>query len=99
MQLNRSNQMKDRVVITSFIILLLFPDVAFGSVESSLLNFVDLFATRILPLFGALGLVCAGFSFIQGNPNAKSHVILAVSGVAVGLMAKMIVELVRQTVK
>ena len=81
------------------IIVLLVPEVAFATVETTLNNFGSAIAGRILPLIAILGLCYAGFGFVTGNPNAKTHLIYAIIGVGVGLGAKSIVDMVRQLVQ
>lgn len=80
-------------------ILLLFPQIAYATVESTLNNFGNALGGRILPLVAILGLCYAGFSFVTGNPNAKNHLIYAIIGVGVGLGAKSIVDFIRQLVQ
>ena len=80
-------------------VVFLFPQVAYATVESTLNNFGNALSSRILPLVAILGLGYAGFSFVTGNPNAKNHLFYAIIGVAVGLGAKSIVDLVRQLVQ
>lgn len=80
-------------------IALLVPEMAFGTVETTLNNFGTAIAGRILPLIAILGLCYAGFGFVTGNPNAKTHLIYAIIGVGVGLGAKSIVDMVRQLVQ
>lgn len=81
------------------IIVLLVPEVAYATVETTLNNFGSAIAGRILPLIAILGLCYAGFGFVTGNPNAKTHLIYAIIGVGVGLGAKSIVDMVRQLVQ
>jgi type IV secretory pathway VirB2 component (pilin) len=81
------------------IIVLLVPEVAFATVETTLNNFGSAIAGRILPLIAILGLCYAGFGFVTGNLNAKTHLIYAIIGVGVGLGAKSIVDMVRQLVQ
>ena len=81
--------------------LLLFwgPEVAFASVESTLAAIQNKFITTILPLGAILGLVYAGFSFVTGNPNAKSHLALACIGAVVGFGAPSIVAFIQGLVQ
>lgn len=69
--------------------------VAFGSVESSLMAVQSKLINVILPLAGILGLVFAAFSFFSGNVNARSHLILAIIGAAVGFGAPSIIAFIR----
>lgn len=81
------------------ILALFVPEVAFATVETTLNNFGTAIAGRILPLIAILGLCYAGFGFVTGNPNAKTHLIYAIIGVGVGLGAKSIVDMIRQLVQ
>jgi hypothetical protein len=69
--------------------------IAFGSVESSLMAIQTKLINVILPLVGILGLVFAAFSFFTGNPNARSHLFLAMVGAAVGFGAPSIIAFIR----
>ena len=68
---------------------------AFGSVESSLMAVQNKLINVILPLAGILGLVFAAFSFFSGNANARSHLILAIIGAAIGFGAPSIIAFIR----
>ncbi len=54
------------------------PLFAFGSVESSLSAVQEKLVGTILPLAAILGFVFAGFSYISGNPNSRSHLVRAI---------------------
>ena len=75
------------------------PDLAMASVESTLGALQSKLITTILPLCAILGLMSAAFSFFMGNPNAKSHVYLAIGGAAVGFGAPSIVAFIRGLVQ
>jgi type IV secretory pathway VirB2 component (pilin) len=64
----------------------------FCSVESSLMAVQTKLIGTILPLVAILGLVFAGLSFVAGSPNARSHLILAMIGAAIGFGAPSIVS-------
>lgn len=74
---------------------LLFPQFAFASVEGTLAAMQAKLVNVILPLAAILGLVYAGFSFISGSPNARTHLMLAILGCVVGFGAQSIVAFVR----
>jgi len=76
-----------------------FPKVALASVESTLAAIQTKLISTILPLIAILGLVFAGFSFVSGNPNARTHLFLAVIGSVVGFGAPSIVALIRSLVQ
>lgn len=75
--------------------LALAPEIAGASVESSLQAIQQKFIGTILPLIAVLGLVYAGFSFLMGNQNARSHLILAIFGACVGFGAPSIITFIR----
>jgi type IV secretory pathway VirB2 component (pilin) len=75
--------------------LLLGPDIALASVESTLTAIQSKLITTILPLCAILGLVFGAFSFFMGNPNARAHVILAIIGAVIGFGAPSIVAFIR----
>lgn len=79
--------------------LLLFASVANASVESSLLGLKSVLLGSILPIFAVLGLGFAAFSFITGNPNAKQHLVYAVTGAAICFGAQSIVDLLQRVVR
>ncbi len=86
------------IYVISFAFLLLAPVFAFASVESSLSAIQEKLVNTILPLCAILGLVLAGFSFLAGNERARSHLVLAVIGAAIGFGAQSIVALIRSLV-
>jgi type IV secretory pathway VirB2 component (pilin) len=72
---------------------------AHASVESSLLGLKDVLLGSILPIFAVLGLGFAAFSFFTGNPNAKQHLIYAVTGAVILFGAQSIVDLISRLVR
>ena len=72
---------------------------AHASVESSLLGLKSVLLGSILPIFAVLGLAFAGFSFLAGNPNAKQHLIYAVTGAAIVFASQSIVDLLQRVVR
>ena len=74
---------------------LLLPAVGYCSVESTLGAIQGKLINTILPLCAVLGLVFAAFSFFTGNPNARSHLWLAIIGMIVGFGAPSIMTFVR----
>ena len=74
---------------------LLFSQMGFCSVESSLQAVQSKLIGTVLPLLAILGLVMAGFSFVMGSQNARSHLILAIIGATVGFGAPSIVSFIR----
>lgn len=70
-----------------------------ASVESSLMGLKNVLLGSILPIFAVLGLGFAAFSFFTGNPNAKQHLIYAVTGATILFGAQSIVDLIQRTVR
>lgn len=75
------------------------PWMALGSVEGSLIAVQAKLVGTILPLAAICGLVVAGFSFVAGHPNARSHLSLAIMGAVVGFGAESIVALIRSLIQ
>ena len=75
--------------------ILLVPIAGYSSVESTLGAIQSKLINTILPLCAVLGLVFAAFSFFMGNPNAKSHLWLAIIGMIVGFGAPSIMTFIR----
>ncbi|MFZ3230246.1 MAG: hypothetical protein WA160_08575 [Pseudobdellovibrio sp.] len=78
--------------------ILLVPAVGYCSVESTLGAIQSKLINVILPLAAVLGLVASAFSFFTGNPNARSHLWLAIIGACVGFGAPSIIAFVRGVV-
>ena len=76
----------------------LCPIAGFASVESTLSAVQSRLIGTILPLASILGLVFAAFSFVMGSPNARSHLILAMIGAAIGFGAPSIVSFIQSLV-
>ncbi len=74
---------------------MLVPLVGYCSVESTLGAIQSKLINVILPLAAVLGLVASAFSFFTGNPNARSHLWLAIIGACVGFGAPSIISFVR----
>lgn len=73
----------------------LMPIAGYCSVESTLGAIQSKLINQILPLCAVLGLVFAAFSFFTGNPNARSHLWLAIIGMVVGFGAPSIMAFIR----
>lgn len=80
-------------------ILMIVAPFAHASVESSLLGLKNVLLGSILPIFAVLGLGFAAFSFFTGNPNAKQHLVYAVTGATILFGAQSIVDLIQRTVR
>lgn len=82
------------VMAFTFLILLL-PALGYCDVEGSLRAVQGKLVGQILPLCAVLGLVFAAFSFFTGNPNARSHLWLAIIGMVIGFGAESIMRFVQ----
>ena len=80
------------------ILIMAFPMLGFCSVESSLAAVQTKLIGTILPLAAIIGLVFAGLSFVAGSPNARSHLILAIIGAAIGFGAPSIVSWIQSLI-
>lgn len=88
---------KVKTILTILLVYLL-PALCFASVESSLMAIQGKLVGTILPLAAILGFIFAGFSYISGSPNARTHLVLAIIGAAVGFGASSIVSMIRSLV-
>ena len=79
--------------------LFLAATIAHASVESSLLGLKTMLIGSILPIFAVLGLGFAAFSFFTGNPNAKQHLVYAVTGSVILFGAQSIVDMIERVVR
>jgi type IV secretory pathway VirB2 component (pilin) len=87
------------VVVALFLgLFLLFPQTGYATVESTLQAIQTELIGKLLPVAAILGLIVAGFSFVMGHQNARSHLILAVIGAIIGFGAPSIVALIRSLV-
>lgn len=79
--------------------LMLVAPFAHASVESSLLGLKNVLLGSILPIFAVLGLGFAAFSFFTGNPNAKQHLVYAITGAVICFGAQSVVDLLQRVVR
>lgn len=91
---------KNQIFIFSVLLIYLFlPELAFASVESSLMG-VQMKLTRvILPTLSVIGIAWAAFSLMTGNERAKTHIWYAIIGSAIGFGAQAIVDFISQAVR
>lgn len=76
----------------------LLPSLGVCSVESSLSAIHSRLVTTILPLLSVLGMCFAALSFVAGSPNARTHLLLAMIGTAIGFGAESIMNFIRGVV-
>lgn len=79
-------------------LLVLAPEVAHASVESSLNNIQTKLTRVILPSISVCGIAWASISLLSGNERAKTHVFYAILAAAFGFGAQAIVDFIRSTV-
>lgn len=84
--------------VLSVLIIVAFPMLGFCSVESSLNAVQSKLIGTILPLAAIIGLVFAGLSFVAGSQNARSHLMLAIIGAAIGFGAPSIVSWIQSLI-
>lgn len=70
-----------------------------ASVESSLLGIQTKLTRVILPTISVIGIAWAAFSLLTGNEKAKTHILYAVVGSAIGFGAQAIVDFISATVR
>ena len=92
--------MNNQKVISALTLILIisFPMLGFCSVESSLAAVQSKLIGTILPLVAIIGLVFAGLSFVAGSQNARSHLVLAIIGAAIGFGAPSIVSWIQSLI-
>jgi type IV secretory pathway VirB2 component (pilin) len=78
--------------------LLVIPELAHASVESSMVSLQEKLLGTILPLLSVLGLLFAGLAYLSGSPNARSYLGASIVGAVVGFGAESIVSLIRSIV-
>lgn len=76
----------------------LYPELGFCSVESTLTAIQSKLINVLLPLAGILGLCFAALSFFMGNPGARQHLWLAIFGACIGFGAPSIIAFIRGVV-
>ena len=93
---------KNRSFLFSLLIvgaaLIIVPDLAHASLESSLDGIRSKLTGVILPVVSVIGIAMAAVSFFTGNPQAKQHIFYAVIGAMLGFGAQAIVDFIAQTV-
>ena len=82
----------------TLILIVAFPMFGFCSVESSLAAVQSKLIGTILPLVAIIGLVFAALSFVAGSQNARSHLVLAIIGAAIGFGAPSIVSWIQSLI-
>lgn len=78
---------------------LVYPEVSYAGLESSLMGIKSKLTGVILPLLSVIGIAIAGISFFTGNPQAKQHIAYAIIGCMIGFGAQGIVDFISQTVR
>lgn len=86
------------LVLFGVLFFLVAPELAFASVESSMMALQQKLLGTILPLLSVLGLLFAGLAYLTGSPNARSYLGAAIIGAVIGFGAESIVSLIRSVV-
>lgn len=81
------------------VVMMIVPDLAHASLESSLNGIRTKLTGVILPVLSVIGIALASVSFFTGNPQAKQHIFYAVIGAILGFGAQSIVDFIAQTVR
>ena len=89
---------KNMKFIFTVAVTILVPVLCMASVESSLMAVQGKLVGTILPLASILGFIFAGFSYISGSPNARAHLILAITGAVIGFGASSVVSFIRSLI-
>jgi hypothetical protein len=79
--------------------LVVLPELAVASVESSLMGIQTKLTRVILPTLSIIGIAWAAFSMMSGNERAKTHMWYAILGSIIGFGAQAIVDFISQTVR
>ncbi len=80
------------------VLTLLGPAFAYATVQSSLLTLQHEILGTFLPILSVVALLFAGLAYLTGSPNARSYMIAAIIGAALGFGAESIVNLIRSIV-
>lgn len=91
--------MKKSLIICLVVAFMLAAPMAHASVEGSLLGLKQVLLGSILPICAVIGLGFAAFSFFTGNPNAKQHLMYAISGSVIVFGAQSVVDLLGRVVR
>lgn len=75
------------------------PELAYASVESSLMGIQTKLTRVILPTLSVIGIAWAAISLLSGDEKAKTHVFYAILASAFGFGAQAIVDFISQTVR
>lgn len=85
-------------LLLGVLILMAVPDLAFASVESSMMALQQKLLGTILPLLSVLALLFAGLAYLTGSPNARTYLGAAIVGAVIAFGAESIVSLIRSVV-
>lgn len=72
---------------------------AHANVESSLNGIKSVLLGSILQTYAVMSMGFAAFSFFNGHPNSKQHLLYAVTGTAILFAAQSIVDLLQRVVR
>lgn len=86
-------------LLLGVLIFMAVPDLAFASVESSMMALQQKLLGTILPLLSVLALLFAGLAYLTGSPNARTYLGAAIVGAVIAFGAESIVSLIRSVVR
>ncbi len=81
-----------------FCLFSLLPILAAASVESSLRSVQGELVGTFVPIVATLGFIFAGISYISGNPNGRTHLILACIGAGIAFGASSLMSLIQSLI-
>lgn len=84
--------------MVSFVFFSVLPTLAFATVETSLRSVQGELVGTFVPIAATLGFIFAGMSYISGNPNGRTHLILALIGAGVAFGASSIMSLIQSLI-
>jgi type IV secretory pathway VirB2 component (pilin) len=85
-------------LLLAVLLCLIAPELAYASVESSMMALQQKLLGTILPLLSVLALLFAGLAYLTGSPNARSYLGAAIVGAVIAFGAESIVSLIRSVV-
>lgn len=86
------------LILFGMVACFLGPELAFASVESSMMAMQQKLLGTILPLLSVLALLFSGVMYLIGSPNARSYLLASIVGAGIAFGAESIVSLIRSVV-
>ncbi len=85
--------------VMSFCLFLIMPLLAHADVEGSLRAVQNQLVGTFVPIAATLGFIFAGISYISGNPNGRTHLVLACIGAGVAFGASSLMSLIQSLIR